>query len=721
MGYVKGEVKYRLYYDNESLYGIYKVLIDETDEDAFKNYGTISVAGYFNMLEINSTYIFKGKTIISKKYGFTFQSETFERVLPSSKEGLIEFLSGDAFRGIGKKKASLIVDELGLDCVKIILNDRGELDKVKGLSESNKDTIYEVLLETEGIEEILVTLYSYGITPKISMRIYEKYKMDTLKIIKENPYKLIDDVEGIAFLKADKIAMSTGINPKSTMRIEACIEYLLGSDSEDTGNTYLDEVELIEKAKNYLAFDRDELDIIKASIESLIFRGRIVKKDDTLSLSALYYSEQYIANKIMLMEKEPKTAFFKEEIKRLISELEKELDIEYEDRQKDAIYNALTNNVSIITGGPGTGKTTIEKGIIYVYSQLVRNNTEFIYLAAPTGKAAKRIEESTGYSAFTIHRTLGYSRSGIFTYNRLNPLPAKLMIIDEASMIDTYLFKRLLEALNNDTKLVIVGDSNQLPSIGPGQVLKDLIDSKMISTTLLNKIHRQKKDSKIISLAYDILDEDIKTELDKEHEELTYIPSTQNHLLECLYQTINHFLGKGYSLLSDIQILIPIYKSGVGIDYVNKFIQETYNSNFNNNIEVESNTFFIDDKVIQLVNQYEDFVMNGDMGVISDFLGEKELSVDYQGNIVTYKGKDISNISLAYAISVHKSQGSEFPVVILPIFNQYHPVINKKLLYTAVTRAKNYLVIIGDIRTLNRAIKIESLDRKTRIKDFLNE
>ena len=229
MSYIKGEIKYKLYYDKESSYSVYRVQIDETDEDALRNYGTCSVTGYFNELEINSIYRFNGKTIISKKYGYTFQTDTFERVLPSSREGLIEFFSSDTFRGIGKKKATSIVDTLGNDCIKLILEDINVLENVKSLNESNRVIIYNMLVESEGIQEILVTLYSYSITPKIAMRIYEKYKMDTLNVIKENPYRLIKDVDGIAFIKADKIALSTGINQKSSMRIEACIEYILSS------------------------------------------------------------------------------------------------------------------------------------------------------------------------------------------------------------------------------------------------------------------------------------------------------------------------------------------------------------------------------------------------------------------------------------------------------------------------------------------------------------
>ena len=719
MSYVKGEVTYRVYHNDLNMYSVYKVEIEDTDIKELEFYKTCSITGYFEGLDIGSTFIFKGKLIESKKYGFTFQADTFERVLPASREGVIGFLSGDLFKGIGKSIATQIVDTIGDDCLKEIISDKRVLDKVSGLSEKKKDIIYDTLYANMEIEEILVTLYSYGISPKIAYRIYDTYKDYTLDVLKNEPYRLIKDVDGVAFLKADKIALSTGINLKSESRIEACLEYTLRQYTEETGNTYMERDELIEKTRNFLLFDRSDDDNIKQCLSNLSFRGDIIEEDNSYSPSILYNAEKYIAKKLRNMNKDSKKPFFTEEIERLIKTLEERENISYEEGQKEAIFSALLNNVSIITGGPGTGKTTIEKGIIYVYNELVERDLDMIFLCDPTGKASKRIEESTGYRAQTIHRTLGYDREGNYTYTKYNPLPARLVVVDEASMIDTYLFQKLLEALPVDCKLVIVGDSDQLPSIGPGQVLKDLIDSKAFKTTKLTKIHIQKKNSKIINLAYDILDEEITTSIDEEHDELNFIPCDPGDLKEVLESTIRHFLGKGYSLENDIQVLIPMYKGQVGIDYINKYLQSALNSKHNFEMDYDTSTYYLDDKVIQLVNQYEDMVMNGDMGVVKDLLSNKEIIVNYQGNEVKYKGQDISNISLAYAISIHKSQGSEFKVVIVPIFNQYSVILNKKLLYTAVTRAKEHLVIVGNMNAMLKAIKVLSKDRLTRLSKFL--
>ncbi|MCR5740949.1 MAG: ATP-dependent RecD-like DNA helicase [Gammaproteobacteria bacterium] len=719
MSYLEGEVDFKVYYNEKTGYGVYKVLVEDTNEPYFALNKYATITGTFIPLEVNANYKFEGKISFNNKYGYSFVVDRAERILPTSIEGLIEYLSGDSFIGIGKGTATKVVNSLGIDTIELILNDRKVLDKVEGINEKKKDTIYNTLVNNRDLSNTLVTLYSYGISPKISMRIYDKFNTKSIDIIKADPYVLIDEIEGIAFIKADQIALKTGINAKSPSRISACIVYTLLNNASNTGDTYLIEDKLITQVREYLGFNRADEELIKKSIEDLLFIKKIYRYEDGYILAKLSDAEEYVAKKLTKMNKVHTKKYTMEEIEFYLKNLEKTLDIEYEDDQKEAILNAINNNVSIITGGPGTGKTTIERGIIYVYSNLYPEYSNLVRLAAPTGKAAKRIEESTYREAKTIHKLLGYDKLGKFFYNKFNILPVKMLIIDEASMIDTYLFKNLLEALEVDTKLVIVGDSDQLPSIGPGQVLKDLIDSGCFSTTKLNKIHRQKENSKIISLAYDVLSGTVTTEIDEDHDELVYIKSRQEDLFSILKNTIDKYSGLGYDIYNDIQILIPIYKGGVGIEAVNRYMQMNYNPNYKVEDGDSIGQFYIDDKVIQLINQYEDGVMNGDMGIVEDTLGKREVVVDFQGLDVSYKGEDLSNISLAYAISIHKSQGSEFKVVIIPFFNNYRVLLNKKLVYTAITRAKEHLVIIGDNRCFNDAITINSADRLTTIKKYL--
>ena len=722
MSFIKGEVSYKVYYNDQSSYGVYKVIIEETNEPYFDFQKSTTITGTFPPLEESGTYIFNGKLVFNQKYGYTFVADTVERVLPQSIEGLIDYLSGDSFKGIGKNTATKVVNALGLDAISLILEDKDVLDKVESMNKKKKDTIYSTLIQSKNMSSILVTLYSYGISPKLSMKIYDKFKENTLEVLKKDPYILIEEIEGIAFIKADQIALKMGINLKSPSRIEACINYVLLNNAMEDGNTYTRKDDLYKSVLKYLSFGKAEIELLDNAIEVLLFKRKIYEYEDGYSYASIYNSEKYIASKLKEMSKVHTKVFPKEEIDACLKRLESILDIEYEDTQKTAIYEAINNNVSIITGGPGTGKTTIEKGIIYTLKELTDINLDEMKLCAPTGKAAKRIEESTGYFAKTIHKMLGYDTMGNFTYDKYNPLPAKVVVVDEASMIDSFLFKNLLEALDIDTKLVIVGDSDQLPSIGPGQILKDLIDSKFFVTTKLTKIHRQKENSKIISLAYDVLNEKIETEIDSDHNELVFINSNQRDLFELLKRCVDHYTSQGFDLYQDIQILIPIYKGGVGIYAVNRFMQMNYNANYEAKEDSEGEEltrFFIDDKVIQLVNQYEDSVMNGDMGIVEDTFGEKEVLVDFGISEVLYKENTLSNISLAYAISVHKSQGSEFKVVILPLFSNYNVLLNKKLIYTAITRAKEHLVIIGDNRVLNDAIKINSNDRLTTLKSHL--
>ncbi|MCR5565196.1 MAG: ATP-dependent RecD-like DNA helicase [Gammaproteobacteria bacterium] len=722
MSFIKGEVSYKVYYNDQSSYGVYKVIIEETNEPYFDFQKSTTITGTFPPLEESGTYIFNGKLVFNQKYGYTFVAETVERVLPQSIEGLIDYLSGDSFKGIGKNTATKVVNALGIDAISLILEDKDVLDKVESMNKKKKDTIYSTLIQSKNMSSILVTLYSYGISPKLSMKIYDKFKENTLEVLKKDPYILIEEIEGIAFIKADQIALQMGINLKSPSRIEAFINYVLLNNAMEDGNTYTRKEDLYKSVLKYLSFGKAEIELLDNAIEVLLFKRKIYEYEDGYSYASIYNSEKYIASKLKEMSKVHTKAYPKEEIDACLKRLESILDIEYEDTQKSAIYEAINNNVSIITGGPGTGKTTIEKGIIYTLKELTDINLDEMKLCAPTGKAAKRIEESTGYFAKTIHKMLGYDTMGNFTYDKYNPLPAKVVVVDEASMIDSFLFKNLLEALDIDTKLVIVGDSDQLPSIGPGQILKDLIDSKYFVTTKLTKIHRQKENSKIISLAYDVLNEKIETEIDIDHNELVFINSNQRDLFELLKRCVDHYTSQGFDLYQDIQILIPIYKGGVGIDAVNRFMQMNYNANYEAKDDSEGEEltrFFIDDKVIQLVNQYEDSVMNGDMGIVEDTFGEKEVLVDFGISEVLYKESTISNIALAYAISVHKSQGSEFKVVILPLFSNYNVLLNKKLIYTAITRAKEHLVIIGDNRVLNDAIKINSNYRLTTLKSHL--
>ncbi|MFA6648801.1 MAG: AAA family ATPase, partial [Candidatus Izemoplasmatales bacterium] len=379
--------------------------------------------------------------------------------------------------------------------------------------------------------------------------------------------------------------------------------------------------------------------------------------------------------------------------------------------------------LSIITGGPGTGKTTIIKGICAVYQQMHAGNRDIITkirLAAPTGKAAKRLSEASGLDATTIHRLLGYDFEGHYTFDEHNLLDIKLLIIDEASMMDVVLAKQLFSALKSNTKIIIVGDENQLPSVGPGQVLADLLGCELFSIVRLKKIHRQAADSSIIRLAYDILNQNLSENVLNQHPDRSYIRAYETVVPSIIVKVINEAIEAGYNLWEDVQILIPMYKGISGIDHINSLIQATFNiQNSAIKIGYEGKSFYLKDKVLQLVNQPEDGIMNGDIGFVSEILDDKEMLVDFSGNVVKYNIKDFDNLTLAYAISVHKAQGSEYKIVILPLVKSQSILLKRKLLYTAVTRAKDKLYLIGEYQALKHGILGMEMPRKTMLKTFL--
>jgi len=439
-------------------------------------------------------------------------------------------------------------------------------------------------------------------------------------------------------------------------------------------------------------------------------------------LSYLYHAEKAIANRILRFNKP--IEHNSSNIEAHIDDFEKVNNISYTKAQKQAIKTALKSQFSIITGGPGTGKTTVIKGIVDIYmlihSQEAKTNS--IALAAPTGKAAKRLAMATGLEAKTIHKLLEYDYEGNFNVDEHNPLDQKLIIIDEVSMMDCLLARRLLNGIKTNAQLVFVGDANQLPSVGPGEVLDDLITSRLFDVVELDIIHRQAENSQIISLAYDILNQEINRTLFDHYPDRDFLRINERFVADKIISEIQDLRDKGYDLIEDIQVLIPVYKGITGIDRINEMIQNAFNSeNKKFNLTYKDKIFCFNDKVMQLVNQPEDNIMNGDQGVVTGITEDDELLVDFSGNTVKYNLKDLENLTLAYAVSIHKSQGSEYKVVILPMVKSYTIMLRRKLMYTAVTRAKEKLLIIGDFEAYKRGVLGVDTPRNTLLKEFLKE
>lgn len=725
MTYVQGPIKRYIFYSEDNAYSIIKIGIEDTNDPELVRYEpTIIVCGFFPKLEIHTTYRFNGELTQHQTYGLQFNAKSFERVIDETYDGVIDYLSSDMFPGVGIKTAERIVDTLGLNCLDDIARDASVLDDVPKLNAKIKKIIHKGIIDNRDMENTLVWLYGFSISPNMAMKIYNHYGLETKQVIKENPYILMDDVDGIGFKRADEIGLKVGFAFDSDIRISAVIYYLLNEYMNKYGDTYLDKDTLVQYTLRFLNNQADayvEEDKVYQQINYLIERGKIIQRDELISLRFLYEAETYIAKKMMSLNQDHNNF---EDIENHLENFQKIYKITYTDAQRKAIHLALSNDVSIITGGPGTGKTTVIKGLIHVF-KLSHNQTvdeEDIRLAAPTGKAAKRLSESTDLPAYTIHKMLGYNFEGTYEYDEHNPLEAKLIIVDEASMIDCLLMKRLLAAIKLGTRLVLVGDANQLPSVGPGDVLNDLITSNLFPVQALNIIHRQAKDSRIIKLAYDVLDKHIADDTKDSYDDRVFVYAKDDMIATQVLKIIDRLIQKGYDYKEDVQILVPMYKGMNGIDRINDLVQETYNGgNKDLSISFGNKNFYFQDKVMQLVNQLDKRVMNGDQGIVVGIEDGKEMVVDFSGVLVKYNKKELDQLTLAYCTSIHKSQGSEYKVVILPMTMAYTIMLRKKLLYTAITRAKELLVIVGDFSAFKRGVMGQDRKRHTNLNQFLDD
>ena len=690
------------------------------------DYGAVTISGYYPKLDDTRLYHFTGKWAEHQRYGWQFQVASFKsnQIVVSSNSSVIAYLSSDTFKGVGKKTATAVVDALGVDAVNIILQDRAKLEGIKGLSKKQQDIIFDTLEERQGDELILGPLYSYGISPKFVVKILKIYEKKALSIIHENPYQLIVDIEGIGFLKADEIARTIGIGLDDPRRIRAALIHVMNRVTSQEGHTFVLKNQLIDTAMQF--FNKDatvSVEMAEKEILDLKESEQLSEDEGRLFLPVLMNAEIRIAR--MVHSLQDVSQVDKNKISEAFAAVKKKLDIEYGNLQEEAIFTSLSSPVSIITGGPGTGKTTVVKGILKVYGKLNKDEkkTPIIKLASPTGRAAKRIEEATGREASTIHRLLGYDRNGIFAINEDNPLEADLVIVDEVSMLDTYLAHQLLTSLTKGTKLILVGDDNQLPSVGPGQILKDLIESEIVPLTRLTEIHRQAEGSSVITMAHEVNNGRLPDDLGEKKSDRLFVPAKNEDILRLLKQVTKGAVVKGYTA-KDVQVLIPMYRGMLGIDSVNELLQELFNPEDDGKVQiiVGQKIFREGDKVLQLVNNPDEGVMNGDVGEIIrviDAGSKSEILVDFDDLEVAFTREDLQSLTHAYAMSIHKSQGSEYPVVIMPITRAYWIMLQRKLIYTGMTRASKSLILIGDYGALKYAAENKGPNRQTMLKSRL--
>ena len=705
-----------------------------------------TIVGTMPLIKEGQQIEVKGEWIKHKQFGRQFNVEEYKEVLPTSTKEIEKYLSTGIIHGIGPVTAKKIVKAFGEETLNILDNNIERLKEVEGIGKKKYNIIYQSYLETRELKDIIMFFQKHGVTINQCLKVYKKFGGDAQNIVSENPYILSDEISGIGFLTSDRIAKSLGIEPISDFRIQSGIKYVLNSFS-GLGNTYMPKDKLINEAQRVLSVDKE---LIEVNIYNSVLEGKIkiekINEIEAVYSLPYYFCELGVTNKIITLSIE-NFQTINSDITFEISSFERKNNIVFADSQKEAILGAFENGIEIITGGPGTGKTTIIKCIIEIYE----NNGMKVLLAAPTGRAAKRMTESTGREAKTIHRLLemGVSdnENSFFGRGEGEPLEGDVIIVDEASMIDIMLMNSLLKAIKLGTRLIIVGDADQLPSVGPGNVLRDLIDSEFIKVVRLKDIFRQGKESMIITNAHRINNGELPY-LNKKGGDFFFDNRESNEeILETILDLVNRRLplfNSKWNKIRDFQVLSPTRKGILGVDNLNNELQSILNppSKDKKERKFKDSVFREGDKVMQTKNNYSlkwnringygdnegVGIFNGDMGFIESISEENRtvtVVFDDERRIV-YDNLYVEELELAYAITIHKSQGSEFKVIITPAFMGSAFLMNRNILYTGITRAKELVVVVGNQRALKYMVdNTNSMERysslKERILDIISD
>ncbi|UOQ86110.1 SF1B family DNA helicase RecD2 [Gracilibacillus salinarum] len=738
--FIKGEMIHTIFENKQEHFSIAKIKVLETNQSFDEN--EIVVKGYFRRLDPGETYEFYGRVVDHKRFGRQFQVESYQRFLPQSKEGIVAYLSSDLFPGVGKKTAERIVDTLGETALSMILNDQKVLRKVKGIPEEKQKKIHQILQENQGFEGIVVELSKYGFGLKMAQKMYTAFKEETLDTLKTNPYQFVFQVEHFGFLRADQIARQNEISNDHPTRLQAACVYILQNSVQD-GHAYLPLDRLLYEMDQLLDGEANAIDVDKmtAQIVELNKEKEIIVSDQHAYMPSLYYSETgFCAQVKRIADKKQERTFTDAELLKIVGSIEEEETLSYGKEQYQALETALSEKIFILTGGPGTGKTTVIKGIINAYADIhdlsldkddYKEDEDFPFvLTAPTGRAAKRMKESTGIDSVTIHRLLGWDGQESFEKDENNQLAGKIIVIDEFSMVDIWLAYQLFRAIPDDMQVIIVGDEDQLPSVGPGQVLADLLKSSVVASISLKEVYRQKEGSKIIQLAHEIKNNQVESTTLSKANDFNFFSCPDYQVIDIVKQVVKKAYDKGVDQ-RQIQVLAPMYRSKAGIHRLNEELQAILNPRQQGRREMAfgDTVFRKGDKVIQLVNQAEDGVFNGDIGeVVAIF--EKDENVDQEEQVVVsfdekevaYAKPDLMNLMHAYCTSIHKSQGSEFQIVIMPVIAGYNRMLRKNLLYTGITRAKQSLVMCGDKQAFLKGVHTEDTNKRyTNLVPFLHE
>lgn len=736
--FVKGTVERVIYYNRESGYGVCLFRVSESSEPVETE--EVTVVGLMASPQEGLTYTCRGEWESHPRYGEQFRVKRMEQDMPRSREAVIKYLSSDLFPGIGPKTATKIVSELGDDALKKIVDNPELLQGIPGVSEEKAEMISDTVRQHTDFEQVMLLLYEYGIGSSLALKIYNTYKHDTLAVLKQNPYQLIYDIEGIGFARADAIGREIGIPEDAPERKKAAVLYVLSQASNGDGHVCLKMDELCEHVSKLLGADSDSdewHERLRTFIYELDEEEKVVldSDEDMVYLPSLYYSEQGLAKKLNWLLMQDKAEYPIDVVYRVIGELEEAFGVQFADEQRDALVTAACEPVMILTGGPGTGKTTVIRGICHLLSRLEEFSLDEadyrgsdkpypVRLVAPTGRAAKRMSEATSLPAMTIHRLLGW-RGDFFEHDADHPISGRLLIVDEASMMDMWLAYQLVRTVPEGMKVIFVGDADQLPSVGPGQVLHHMIESGRIPYVDLRYIFRQAEGSSIVSLAHEMKRGSLPDNILEPTDDRRFFPCDKDHVAPVAVKLVQQAMKRGYSIF-DVQVLAPIYRGPAGIDLLNRELQQAINPRREGKRELTwgDSVFRLGDKVLQLSNHPEHPVYNGDIGKVIA-LDENVtdgicLWVRFDQTEVGYTRSQLNQLSLAYCISIHKAQGSEFPIVVLPVVQAYRRMLQRNLVYTAVTRAKAYLMLCGEVSALSDGVRKEGgFNRRSLLKDRL--
>jgi len=671
-----------------------------------------TIVGTFHEVTVGAVLTVEGSWRVDKRYGRQFAAEVWSEEMPADIIGIEKYLGSGLVKGIGPKFAKLIVSQFGLETFEIIEKDTERLLEVPGIGKGRVAKIKASWEKQKDVKDIMVFLQGHGVSSTYAAKIYKQYGKESIEKVQGNPYCLADDIWGIGFKTADGIAEKLGYEKNDLRRCRSGILYTLSKLSED-GHVYSEREQLIKSAKELL--QADEEPIIQA-LDQMIETEDVILEEEAIFLPPFYYAEVGVANKLKRLQEDTSGTLFDGTLN--IEEIVKQTSIQYDDVQVAAIGQAVKSKVMVLTGGPGTGKTTTTLGIIAALESLGQS----ILLAAPTGRAAKRMSEATGKESKTIHRLLEYNPAEGYGRNDENPLQGGVLIVDESSMIDVILMNSLLKAVPSHMKVILVGDIDQLPSVGAGNVLRDIIDSDVVPVVRLTRIFRQAQSSRIITNAHKINQGVFPDISNGKDSDFFFIKQEDPELAANeIVNIVKNRIPKAYHFnTNEIQVLAPMQRSVVGATNLNIILQEAINP-IGDSLSRGGFKYRKGDKVMQIRNNYDKEVFNGDIGHVKEVnLEERSLTVIFEGREVEYEDSELDELTLAYATTIHKSQGSEYPVVVIPLLMTHYVMLQRNLIYTGITRAKKICIIVGSTKALAYSVhNMVVQKRNTKLKERL--